>query len=159
MELHRFFSAGSYTSGSKVAEQLMGKRIVLDTNILLHFHSAISGFEKNDVYLLGTTLEELDAKKTEFREIGYHARETIRILEELRMKGDLIKGVKLTNGGRLIIEPDGVNPDKLPAGYSIAKPDNRIISACLTLNQQKRKSLVILVTEDAFQCLGLWGAD
>lgn len=67
--------------------------------------------------------------------------------------------MKLTNGGRLIIEPDGVNPDNLLAGYSIAKPDNRIISACLTLNQQKRKSLVILVTEDAFQCLGLWGAD
>ncbi len=66
MELHRFFSAGSYTSGSKVAEELMRKRFVLDTNILLHFHNAISGFEKNDVYLLGTTLEELDAKKTEF---------------------------------------------------------------------------------------------
>ena len=126
----------------------MRKRFVLDTNILLHFPNAINGFEKNDVYLLGTTLEELDAKKTEFGEVGYHARETIRILEELRMKGDLIKGVKLTNGGRLIIEPDGVNPDNLPAGYSIAKPDNRIISACLTLNQSKRKSPVILVTED-----------
>ncbi len=126
----------------------MRKRFVLDTNILLHFPNAINGFEKNDVYLLGTTLEELDAKKTEFGEVGCHARETIRILEELRMKGDLIKGVKLTNGGRLIIEPDGVNPDNLPAGYSIAKPDNRIISACLTLNQSKRKSPVILVTED-----------
>lgn len=67
--------------------------------------------------------------------------------------------MKLANVGRLFIEPDGFYPDNLPAGYSIAKPDNRIISACLTLNQQKRKSLVILVTEDAFQRLGLWGAD
>ena len=41
----------------------MRKRFVLDTNILLHFPNAINGFEKNDVYLLGTTLEELDAKK------------------------------------------------------------------------------------------------
>lgn len=78
------------------------------------------------MYLLGTTLKELDAKKAEFAEVGYHARETIRILEELWMKGDLIKGVKLTNGGRLIIEPDGVNPDNLRAGYFI---ENRVIGS------------------------------
>lgn len=48
----------------------MRKRFVLDTNILLHFPNAINGFEKNDVYLLGTTLEELDAKKTDSEKSG-----------------------------------------------------------------------------------------
>lgn len=37
------------------------KNFVLDTNILLHDKNAIFGFDDNNVYITGTTLQELDA--------------------------------------------------------------------------------------------------
>lgn len=42
----------------------MKKYYVLDTNILLQNPDAIFGFEDNTVVITGTTLQELDSKKT-----------------------------------------------------------------------------------------------
>lgn len=39
----------------------------------------------------------------------------------------------LDNGGRLILEPDGIDPTNIPNGYDINVPDNRIISTVKTL--------------------------
>ena len=125
------------------------KNYILDTNILLQTPNAIFGFEDNHVVITGTTLQELDHKKTLPGELGYNARETCRILESLRLKGDLTKGVDLGNpeGGKLFIEPDGVNQENLPDGYSIDVPDNRIISTCLTLIERSNMPTK-LVTND-----------
>ncbi|SEI73945.1 PhoH-like ATPase [Lachnospiraceae bacterium A10] len=125
------------------------KNYILDTNILLQSPNSIFGFEDNHVVITGTTLQELDHKKTLAGELGYNARETCRILESLRLKGDLTKGVDLGNsqGGKLFIEPDGINKDNLPDGYSIDVPDNRIISACLTLKERSNMPTK-LVTND-----------
>jgi len=125
------------------------KNYILDTNILLQSPHAIFGFEDNYVVITGTTLQELDHKKTLSGELGYNARETCRILESLREKGDLTQGVELDNGegGKLFIDPDGVDESNLPDGYSITVPDNRIISTCLSL--KKRSNMpTILVTND-----------
>ena len=54
------------------------KVFVLDTSVLLHDHGAINNFEKNDVAIPITVLEELDkfknwymaARVSEFREKG-----------------------------------------------------------------------------------------
>ena len=79
----------------------------------------------NNVYLCGTTLQELDAKKTVPGEIGYNARECCRILDELRETGDLTKGVRLKTSndpakcGKLYIEREGAAQSYLPEGYSI----------------------------------------
>jgi PhoH-like ATPase len=128
-----------------------GKIFVLDTNILLHSPNAIYGFGDNTVVLTATTIEELDAKKKDggSGEIRYNARESARILDGLRTKGDLIKGVPLENGGKLKIELDGIKDENLPQDYSLKRPDNRIISACVSLKQES-ESPVILVTNDAF---------
>lgn len=42
----------------------MIKNYLLDTNILLDNAKSIYGFEDNNVWICGTTTQELDAKKT-----------------------------------------------------------------------------------------------
>lgn len=133
----------------------MIKNYLLDTNILLQNPTSIYGFEDNNVYLCGTTMQELDVKKTAPGELGYNARECCRILDGLRVSGDLTKGVVLHTSseaekcGKLYVEPDGVIQGLLPQGFSINVPDNRIISTCLYLNQEKlREKPIILVTND-----------
>lgn len=127
----------------------MKKNFLLDTNILLQNPENIFGFADNNVYICGTTLQELDGKKSAPGEIGYNARRSCKILDKLREEGDLTKGVKLPNGGVLFVEPDGVRQELLPAGYSISVPDNRIISSCLYLNKTiLTDNPIILLTND-----------
>lgn len=123
------------------------KTFVLDTNILLHSPNAILGFADNEVVITSTTLQELDKFKSYRDEKGFNARETCRTLEELRNKGNLIEGVPLDNGGLLRVEPNSIDANNLPKGYSLEVPDNRIISTALSL-QKKSDSQVILVTND-----------
>lgn len=125
----------------------MVKNYLLDTSILLENPRNLYGFEDNNIYICGTTLQELDKKKNAPGDIGYNARECCRILDELRQQGNLIEGVKLENGGTLFIEPNGIDPALLPKGYSIDVPDNRIISSCLWLNK-KLDPKIILLTND-----------
>ena len=126
----------------------MIKRFVVDTNILLHSPTAIvDGFDDNTIIITGTTLQELDKKKEQAGEVGYNARESIRILDGLRQQGSLTEGVKLNNGGTLIVEPDGVDQSLLPNGYSISVPDNRILSTCVYLNKNSKPE-IILITND-----------
>ena len=129
----------------------MVKCFVLDTNIILSGASSLLGFDDNHVILTGTTPQELDSKKKLSGEIGYNAREAVRILDVLRERGNLRTGVVLDNGGVLSIEPNGVRENLLPDGYSLDVPDNRILSTCLYLNDQQRAQGlgdVILVTND-----------
>ncbi len=129
----------------------MIKNYLLDTNILLQNPLSIYGFDDNNVWICGTTLQELDKKKTEPDEVGYNARETCRILDGLRETGDLVEGVDIGNGGHLLVEPDGVKQDLLPDGFNISVPDNRIISTCLFLNKEGgrcHESPIILLTND-----------
>lgn len=130
----------------------MVKRFVLDTNILLQDPNALYGFADNDVILTSTTLQELDNKKTVAGELGHHAREAIRLIEEARAGGDLVQGVRLMNGGTLFVEPDGIDEKYLPNGFHLQKQDNRIISSCCYLQEQENASAspkpVILVSND-----------
>lgn len=126
----------------------MKKYYVLDTNILLQNPNAIFGFEDNVVVITGTTLQELDSKKNMEGELGFNARLAARLLENIRSRGDILKGVKLKEtGGKLMIEPDEVSQDNLPEGFDIKEPDNRIISSCVGISK-KTKRAVILVTND-----------
>lgn len=127
----------------------MIKNFLLDTNILLSNPESIFGFDDNNVFLCGTTLQEIDSAKNAPGELGYNARSSARILDSLREKGDLIKGVELGNGGTFFIEPDGVKKEYLPEGFSLNLADNRIISSCIHMNRTYlRDNPVILLTND-----------
>lgn len=125
----------------------MRKQFVLDTNVLLIDSRAMYGMQDNTVIILGTVLQELDKLKTAPGETGFHAREAIRELETLRQAGDIVSGIKTQNGGIVRVEPDGANADNLPFGFDMSVPDNRIISACLTLSRNPNMP-TILVSDD-----------
>ena len=120
----------------------MIKQFVLDTNILLDYPNAMTdGLQDNKVIITSTTIAELDLKKTAGGDIGFHARESIRILDGLREKGDLTVGVELPDGGTLRVEPDGISEDNLPKGgaFKLSVPDNQIISTCVYLMRKARE--------------------
>lgn len=127
----------------------MVKAYILDTNILLDSPRAIFGFDDNTVIITGTTLQELDSKKTAPGELGFNARETCRIIEKLRLKGDLTAGVPMDNAGvfKVILNATQWH---MPSGYSTDKPDNQIINTVLDIkkNQGHMYNQVILVTND-----------
>lgn len=127
----------------------MVKAYILDTNILLDSPRAIFGFDDNTVIITGTTLQELDSKKTAPGELGFNARETCRIIEKLRLKGDLTAGVPMDNAGvfKVILNATQWH---MPSGYSADKPDNQIINTVLDIkkNQGHMYNQVILVTND-----------
>ena len=77
----------------------MIKTYVLDTNVLIQAPYAIQCFEDNQVILPVVVLEELDNLKKAEGEKGANARKAIRLLENLRRKGDLLEGVPLEGGG------------------------------------------------------------
>ena len=125
----------------------MVKNFMLDTNILLSSPEAIYGFDDNNVYISGTVLQELDSKKTAPGELGFKARQAIKMIDELMEKGNLVEGVPLGEGkGFFYVEPDGVSQNNLPNGFDIASPDNKIISSCVHL--KAHDTPVILVTND-----------
>ena len=133
----------------------MSKKIyVLDTNVLLSDPKALFSYKKNDVVLPLKVLEEVDKHKKRQDGVGAHARQTIRILDELREKGSLSSGVKLGKSlGNLTVMSG--EADFLPSNLSWEDPDNQIITTALTIKnvlaedeEVKEKPEIVLVSQD-----------
>lgn len=82
----------------------MQKIYVLDTNVLLCDPASILSFADRDVVIPMTVIEELDKKKNEAGELGYHARKVFRVLSDIRKKGSLWKGVEMEQGGKVSVK-------------------------------------------------------
>ena len=63
------------------------KIFVLDTSVLLHDHQAITNFKNNNVTIPITVLEELDKFKVGNDTKNFCAREVIRFIDKLSIKG------------------------------------------------------------------------
>ena len=126
----------------------MKKTFVIDTNVLLQSPYAIYHFEDNDIVIPAVVLEELDKFKKDPSELGANARETSRILDELRTQGDISKGVELESGGILRIELNCENV-KLPECWDPKKNDNRVLKVCLGLKDEGLNT--ILISKDIFE--------
>ena len=127
------------------------KTFVLDTSILLHNPRSIMVFEENLVVIPLAVIEEIDNQKKRQDEIGRNAREVCRILDQLRASGSLSEGVALPSGGRLQVEVNHCNLDKLPDILDLLdarKPDNRILAVALNLKREEPSGKVILVSKD-----------
>ena len=119
----------------------MRKTFVLDTNVLLQSPMALFSFKDNIVVLPEIVLNEIDKFKIGKKEININAREVAKTLDKLRYQGKLTKGVKINDGGLLIVETNKAVIDKLNNS-----PDNEILMTC-----EYRRSLkedVHLVTKD-----------
>ena len=91
------------------------KTFVLDTNVLIHDPESMFSFGNNRVVIPMAVIEELDGFKRLNDERGRSARMISRRLDRLRTKGKLSDGVKLKNGGTLVIELN--HKDELPPDF------------------------------------------
>ncbi|MDD7558788.1 MAG: PhoH family protein [Porphyromonas sp.] len=131
------------------------KNYVIDTNVILHDYNCISNFQDNDVYIPITVLEELDKFKKGYDQLNFNARAFGRLLDEM-METDKPKAVKImengiqinSDGGRLFILTNGQRNPKVTETFSSDLMDHRILSAALTLAEEKPKVPTILVTKD-----------
>lgn len=141
----------------------MRKNYVLDTNVLIQSPNALEAFEENQIVIPMVVVEELDKLKNAEGEKGRNVRESIRLLEMLRQKGDLCQGVELGNGGLVRIEMNYINVE-LPEDLPDYKMDHRILKVCKGLKEEKKNEKVILVTKDILlrikaQALGILSED
>ncbi|OGS19536.1 MAG: phosphate starvation-inducible protein PhoH [Elusimicrobia bacterium RIFOXYA2_FULL_50_26] len=120
------------------------KTFVLDTNVLIHDPESMFSFGNNRVVIPMAVIEELDGFKRLNDERGRSARMISRRLDRLRTKGKLSDGVKLKNGGTLVIELN--HKDELPPDFVTSNIDHRLLSIALLL--QKKGEKVIFITKD-----------
>lgn len=126
------------------------KLFILDTSVLLHDHDAIMHFERHDVAIPITVLEELDKFKIGNDTKNFSAREVIRFIDKISTKGGLQNWITLGSGMgsfRVLLDQ---NPTELNAEltYGAGKNDHKIINAVLAAKEQDPKREIILVTKD-----------
>jgi PhoH-like ATPase len=127
----------------------MAKKVyVLDTSVYLTSANALYAYGKNDIVVPMEVLVEIDKHKNRQDMVGQQARRTIRLFDELRSKGSLQKGVRISKG-KGILRVAHAELDRLPADLPPSVPDHRIISTALGEKAAASpRQKVILVTRD-----------
>jgi PhoH-like ATPase len=120
---------------------------VLDTSVLLSDPWAVTRFAEHAVVLPLVVIGELEGKR-HHPELGWFARESLRLLDDLRLQhGRLDKPIPIgTAGGTLHVELNHSDPEVLPPGFRADSNDSRIL-AC-ALNLAAHTPMVTLVTKD-----------
>jgi PhoH-like ATPase len=123
------------------------RTFVLDTSVLLSDPGALGRFAEHEVVLPLVVISELEAKR-HHPELGWFARQTLRVLDELRIThGRLDAPVAIGDaGGTLHVELNHSDLSTLPAGFRIDSNDSRILAVALNIANEGRN--VTLVTKD-----------
>ncbi len=123
------------------------KTFVLDTSVLLSDPGAIGRFGEHEVVIPLVVIGELEAKR-HHPELGWFARQTLRTLDELRIRhGRLDAAVPVgSDGGTVRVELNHSDLATLPAGFRIESNDSRILAVALNLGTEGLD--VTLVTKD-----------
>ena len=126
----------------------MPKKIyVLDTNVLLTDHKSVFSYGTNDIVIPLKVLDEIDKHKKRQDGVGINARATIRILDQLRERGNLHKGVRVAKG-KGVLSIKGHDVFSIPDGLDHLEADNTIIATSLSVINEFPNKKVILVTRD-----------
>ena len=120
---------------------------VLDTSVLLSDPWAVTRFAEHAVVLPLVVISELEAKR-HHPELGWFARESLRLLDDLRRThGRLDAPVPIgDSGGTLHVELNHSDPSVLPPGFRTDSNDHRILACALNLAVELEA--VTLVTKD-----------
>ena len=120
---------------------------VIDTSVLLSDPWAVTRFAEHQVILPLVVISELEGKR-HHAELGWFAREALRLLDDLRLEhGRLDQPIPIGDeGGTLQVELNHTDPSLLPAGFRTDSNDSRIL-AC-ALNFRAEGCDVVLVTKD-----------
>lgn len=125
------------------------KIFVLDTNVILHDCTCIYHFEKNDIVVPITVIEELDGFKKGKEIINCNAREFLRTLDALTGEKLFNGGVPIGNGcGRICVRLEGDLHKDLKNIFGMDKPDHRILNLTYWMAKANSFSQVVLVTKD-----------
>ena len=123
------------------------KTYILDTNVYLTDANSIFAFGKNDIMIPLKVIEEIDKHKKRQDSVGLNARNTIRILDLLREKGNLKKGVRIGKGkGLLYIRHCDIS--LLPRELDPTDADNMIIGTILAEKKNFPTKKIIAVSRD-----------
>ncbi|MBY4574098.1 ribonuclease [Gordonia paraffinivorans] len=120
---------------------------VLDTSVLLSDPWAVMRFAEHQVVLPLMVISELEGKR-HHHELGWFAREALRLLDDLRLahgRLDLPIGIG-SEGGTLQVELNHTDPAVLPAGFRTDSNDSRILACALNLRAEGKD--VTLVSKD-----------
>jgi PhoH-like ATPase len=126
------------------------KIFVLDTSVLLYDYDAVKNFQKNDIAIPITVLEELDTFKKGNNVINMHAREFIRYLDKISDKNMLQNWIPL-NGrthGKLRVLQDESSETDASKVFGNQKNDHRILNTTLKLMEEEANKNVVLVSKD-----------
>ncbi|MDP9797751.1 PhoH-like ATPase [Catenuloplanes nepalensis] len=120
---------------------------VLDTSVLLSDPAAFHRFAEHEVVLPLVVITELEGKRSH-PELGWFARQSLRLLDDLRIKhGRLDQPVPANDvGGTLRVELNHSDDSILPHGFRNESNDARILSVALNLAAEGRE--VTLVSKD-----------
>ncbi len=123
------------------------RTFVVDTSVLLSDPGALGRFAEHEVVLPLVVISELEGKR-HHPELGWFARQTLRLLDDLRVQhGRLDAPVPIGDaGGTLHVELNHSELSRLPAGFRFDDNDSRILAVALNLGNEGRD--VTLVTKD-----------
>ncbi|QWS35171.1 PhoH family protein [Curtobacterium aetherium] len=106
---------------------------MLDTSVLLSDPRALFRFDEHAVVLPVVVVSELESKRND-PEIGYFARQALRILDELRVEHERLDfPVAVGDGGSLRVELNHSNQSVLPSGLQLGDNDSRILAVASNL--------------------------
>lgn len=110
---------------------------VLDTSVLLADPGAMARFDEHEVVLPVVVVTELEAKR-HHPELGYFARQALRLLDEYRVQfGRLDSPIPIGGlGGTLRVELNHSDPGILPAGFRLGDNDSRILAVARNLQAE-----------------------
>ena len=119
---------------------------VLDTSVLLSDPRAISRFAEHNVVIPVVVISELEGKRHD-PEIGYFARQALRLLDDLRTAhGRLDFPIPIGEGGTLRVELNNTDAAVLPSGMRLGDNDSRILALAMHLSQDGTE--VVVVSKD-----------
>ncbi|GAA1455873.1 PhoH family protein [Williamsia maris] len=120
---------------------------VLDTSVLLSDPWAVTRFAEHRVVLPLVVISELEGKR-HHHELGWFARESLRMLDDLRIEhGRLDLPVPIgDDDGTVQVELNHTDPAVLPAGFRTDTNDSRILACALNLRAEGND--VVLVSKD-----------
>ena len=120
------------------------KTFVLDTSVLLSDPRAMLRFHEHEVVLPVVVVTELEAKR-HHPELGYFARQALRLLDDLRIQqGRLDAPIPVgEDGGTLRVELNHTDSESLPAGFRLGDNDTRILAVAKNLSIEGRDVTVV----------------
>ena len=123
------------------------RTFVLDTSVLLSDPRALVRFDEHDVVVPVVVVTELEAKRSH-PELGYFARQALRLMDELRMKhGRLDEPLPVgESGGTVRVELNHTDVESLPSGLRLGDNDTRILAVARNLANDGVD--VVLVSKD-----------